>query len=108
VWKGAVIADSETVDVVDGYTYFPTDAINHEFLLRCDHRSVCGWKGKASYYDIVVDGEVNRAAAWEYSDPSERAAPLVGGRVGFWRGVAIELHATDGSGLLERPEHECR
>ena len=35
-------------------------------------------------------------------------APLVGGRVGFWGGVTIEPDTTDGSGLLERPEDECR
>jgi len=29
-------------------------------------RTVCGWKGTCSYYDIEVDGRVNRDAAWFY------------------------------------------
>jgi uncharacterized protein (DUF427 family) len=56
---------------------------------------VCPWKGTASYYD-VVDNEINRGAAWYYPTPSPRAAGLVGGRIGFWRGVKIEQDADDG------------
>lgn len=90
VWKGTVIAESDDVEVVDGYSYFPADAVDRRYLQASDHRSRCAWKGTASYYDVVVDGEVNRAAAWHYPDPSPRAAPLVRGRIGFWRGVKIE------------------
>lgn len=90
MWNGIVIAESTDVEVVDGYTYFPGDAVDSKYLEPSEHHSVCGWKGTASYYDVVVDGEVNAAAAWHYPDPSEKAAPLVGGRIGFWRGVQIE------------------
>lgn len=106
VWNGAVIAESDDVEVVDGYTYFPSDAVNREHLQPSDHHTTCPWKGTASYYDVVVDGEVNRTAAWYYPDPSNRAAPLVGGRIGFWRGVKIERGDSGGSdahrGLLSR------
>lgn len=103
VWNGAVIAESTDVEVVDGYTYFPADAVDRQYLRRSDHQSVCAWKGTASYYDVVVDGEANRAAAWEYLDPSERAAPLVSGRIGFWRGVRIERDEPgEHRGLLSR------
>lgn len=95
VWKGAVIAESDDVEVVDGYTYFPVDTVDRSRLRPSDHRSVCPWKGTASYYDIVVDGEVNGTAAWHYPEPSARAAPMVGGRIGFWRGVKIERDADD-------------
>ena len=102
VWNGAVIADSDNVEVVDGYTYFPSEAVDHRHLQRSDHRSVCPWKGTADYYDVVVAGEVNPAAAWEYPEPSDRAAPLVSGRIAFWRGVTIERHhATGRRGVLE-------
>lgn len=57
---------------------------------------MCPWKGTASYYDVVVDGKVNQRAAWYYPDPSQQAAPLVGGRIAFWRGVTIE--GGDGGG----------
>ncbi|MGH9176967.1 MAG: DUF427 domain-containing protein [Acidimicrobiales bacterium] len=108
VWNGAVIADSQDVEVVDRYTYFPADAIDRNHLRRSDHRSRCLWKGVASYYD--VDEDINRNAAWEYPEPSDRAAPLVRGRIAFWRGVRIEAdgvrtEADDASGrrsLLSR------
>jgi uncharacterized protein (DUF427 family) len=50
---------------------------------------VCSWKGTASYYDVVVEGESNQNAAWTYLDPSPAAANIKG-YVAFWRGVDVE------------------
>ena len=47
------------------------------------------WKGVASYYDVVVNGETNRDAAWYYPDPKTAAANIKG-HVAFWRGVQVE------------------
>lgn len=88
-WKGAVIADSADVIVVDGYTYFPREAVRWDLLERSEHRSVCSWKGEANYYAVRVNGALNPAAAWEYAEPRPAAA-VVKDRVGFWRGVQIE------------------
>lgn len=88
-WKGAVIAESDDAVVVDGYTYFPRDAVHPELLAPSDHTSVCPWKGQASYYAVVVDGQRNPDAAWEYRDPKPAAA-AVRDRIAFWRGVRIE------------------
>jgi uncharacterized protein (DUF427 family) len=49
----------------------------------------CGWKGTASYYDVVVGSDVNAGAAWYYPDPME-GAEQVKDRVAFWRGVKVE------------------
>ncbi|MBI4675342.1 MAG: DUF427 domain-containing protein [Chloroflexi bacterium] len=38
---------------------------------------------------VVVDGKVNRDAAWSYPNASE-AAQQVKGYVAFWRGVRVE------------------
>jgi len=95
VWNTTVIAESDDIEVVDGYTYFPVDAVDHRYLRASDHRSVCPWKGIASYCDVVVDGAVNPAAAWYYPEPRHRAAPVVGGRIGFWGGIKIEADDTD-------------
>ena len=54
-----------------------------------DTTTICPWKGRASYYSIVVDGEVNRDAAWYYPSPST-AASRIAGRIAFWHGVKIE------------------
>ena len=51
--------------------------------------TVCPWKGTASYYDVVVDGQVNKDVAWYYENPSD-AANNIKGYIAFWRGVKIE------------------
>ncbi|CAN5914559.1 DUF427 domain-containing protein [soil metagenome] len=88
-WNGAIIAESEDVVVVEGNTYFPRDSVHPELLAPSNHTSVCPWKGKASYHAVVVDGQRNPDAAWEYRDPKPEAA-AVRGRIAFWRGVRIE------------------
>jgi uncharacterized protein (DUF427 family) len=49
---------------------------------------VCGWKGEAHYYDLVVDDKVNANAVWYYPEPKE-AASNIRGRVAFWKGVTV-------------------
>jgi len=89
IWKGKVIADSETTQVVEGNHYFPPDAVNAELLKPSDTTSVCPWKGTASYYHVDVDGSVNSDAAWYYPDPKEAAAHIKD-HVAFWKGVEIQ------------------
>ena len=90
-WNNAVIADAAEQDivVVEGNKYFPATSVASGKLRPSATQSVCPWKGIASYYDVVVDGEVNRDAAWYYPEPKE-AAKEIAGRVAFWRGVKVE------------------
>ena len=88
-WKDAVIAESDGFESVEGNVYFPPDSAKWEYLTQSDHTSVCPWKGTASYYTVVVDGEENRDAAWTYPAPKEAAAQLKD-HVAFWRGVTVE------------------
>lgn len=89
VWNGAVLAESDDTIVVEGNHYFPPDSINREFFGDSNTRTRCWWKGKASYYDVVVGGQTNSDAAWYYADPSAKAAAIKG-YVAFWRGVTVE------------------
>ena len=89
IWHDTVIAESDDTVIVDGHTYFPLDSVDPSHLAPSDHTSVCLWKGKARYYDVVVNGATNRDAAWNYPTPS-RAAAKIEGRIAFWRGVTIE------------------
>ena len=88
VWKDTVIAESGDTIVVENNHYFPPDTVNKEFLKPSDTSSFCPWKGKASYYHIEVDGEVNRDAAWTYPNPKEKAQHIKD-YVAFWRGVEV-------------------
>lgn len=88
-WKGEVIAESDDTVVVEGNHYFPAESINKEYFRESETHTVCGWKGTASYYDVVVGGDVNSDAAWFYPEPKE-AAKEIKDRVAFWRGVKVE------------------
>jgi uncharacterized protein (DUF427 family) len=87
-WNGAVIARSNDIVTVEGNAYFPLDALQQECFRPSNHRTVCGWKGEAHYYDVVVDGQVNANAAWFYPEPKS-AAEQIRGRVAFWKGVKV-------------------
>ncbi len=89
VWNGAVLAESDETIVVEGNHYFPPEAINDEFFGDSSSHTRCYWKGKASYFDVVVEGQTNADAAWYYPDPST-AASKIKDYVAFWRGVRVE------------------
>ena len=90
-WNGQTLAEApaDAVEIVEGNVYFPPSAVRNDLLRRSETHTICGWKGTASYYDVVVEGEVNRDAAWYYPLTKD-AAKHVEGYVAFWRGVTIE------------------
>ena len=87
-WNGQVIAESDDTIVVEGNHYFPPSSVKQEFFAASSASSVCPWKGTASYYDVVVDGETNAGAAWYYPEPKPAASDIKG-YVAFWRGVQV-------------------
>ena len=89
IWNGEVIAESNETIVVEGNHYFPPSAIKTEHFQPSETHTVCGWKGTASYYNVVAGGEVNKDAAWFYPDTKE-AANNIKGYVAFWKGVKME------------------
>jgi uncharacterized protein (DUF427 family) len=88
IWNDIVLAESSETIVVEGNHYFPVESLKSDFFQPSQTQTVCAWKGKASYYDVVVDGKLNHDAAWYYPDPKP-AAVLIKDRIAFWRGVAV-------------------
>lgn len=88
IWNGAVLAQSDDTRVVEGNHYFPPAALQMAFFKPSDKQTVCSWKGTAHYYDVEVDGNVNKDAAWFYPEPKS-AASNVTGYVAFWKGVDV-------------------
>jgi uncharacterized protein (DUF427 family) len=84
-----VIAETDRYEVVEGNVYFPPDTIRREFFQPSSTTTVCGWKGTANYFNVVVDGRENKDAAWYYADPKPAAANIKD-HVAFWRGVTVE------------------
>lgn len=89
IYKGRVIADSDATVVVEDNHYFPRASVDAGALEPSTHHTACPWKGVASYYHVIVDGERNANAAWYYPDP-EPAAEQVRDRIAFWHGVRVE------------------
>ena len=89
IWGGIVLAETDTFELVEGNVYFPAASVKREFLSESPTHTVCGWKGVASYYHVVVDGKVNKDAAWYYPEPKS-AAGEIKDHIAFWRGVSVE------------------
>ena len=89
IWREAVLAESDDTVVVEGNHYFPPDSVNRDYFQQSDTHSTCPWKGEASYYDVVVGGQVNSDAAWYYPEPKQAAANIKD-HVAFWKGVKVQ------------------
>ena len=88
VWKGTVVAQSDDTVVVEGNHYFPADAVKKEYLLSSNTKTMCSWKGQASYHTLFVGGDANPDAVWFYPEPLAAAANIKG-RLAFWKGVQV-------------------
>ena len=81
-------AGDDEIELVEGNVYFPPDKVDRAHLRESQTHTVCAWKGTCSYYDVVVEGEVNKDAAWYYP-VTKPAAEHIAGYVAFWKGVSV-------------------
>jgi len=88
VFNGVVLAESDDTKVVEGNHYFPPESINEEYFSKSRAKSLCYWKGLASYYTVEVDGVRNKNAAFYYPRPSPLARKIKD-HVAFWNGVEV-------------------
>ena len=83
-----VIADTDDALIVreanyPAVYYFPVDDVEMGFLGKTDHQTYCPYKGEASYWSILMDGDLVENAVWSYEDPYPAAAALKG-RLAFY------------------------
>jgi uncharacterized protein (DUF427 family) len=88
-WNGVVLADSDRTITIEGNLYFPPDSVKKEYLRETTTHSTCPWKGVATYYDVIVEGKMNKEAAWLYPEPKP-AAKEITNYVAFWKGVEVK------------------
>ncbi len=89
IWNGEVLATSDKTIVVEGNHYFPESSLVKKYFTPSPTHTTCGWKGVASYYNLEVNGQQNKDAAWFYPEPKE-AAKNIAGYIAFWKGVVTE------------------
>ncbi|MFZ1250701.1 MAG: DUF427 domain-containing protein [Candidatus Microsaccharimonas sp.] len=95
IWNNTTIAEAPKDDLIriEGNWYFPPTSLNRDFFEDSDHHTTCFWKGEASYYDVVVDGNRNLFGAWYYPEPKEGSVERVKkdftNYVAFWNGIEV-------------------
>lgn len=88
VWNDIVIAESDDTVLVEGNHYFPRSALRVDLIRDSDTRTVCPWKGTASYHTLDHEGATSPDAIWYYPDPKPEAE-MVRDRVAFWKDVRV-------------------
>jgi uncharacterized protein (DUF427 family) len=58
--------------------YLPPEAFVAGSLRPAAGSSVCEWKGRAVYFDLVAGDAVAEAVAWSYPTPAEAFVPIAG------------------------------
>jgi len=89
IWRGQVIAESDSTLEVDGYCYFPRTAVRMDLLraspLTPDDR-VC--PHGVQFYDVAMGDDLSERAAWSYEAP-RGGMKKVERWIGFWEDVVV-------------------
>jgi uncharacterized protein (DUF427 family) len=80
--------------------YLPKTDVRMDLLEATDLHTECPYKGVASYYDVVVNGERRENIVWWYPFPTEESS-RVAGLVSFYN-EKVDIYV-DGK-QLERPK----
>lgn len=95
IWNNVVLAEApqEKLIHIEGNWYFPPESLSREYFGESPTRTICFWKGEASYYHVIVGNQFNSDAAWYYPVPMAGSVERVGrdytSYVAFWRGVEV-------------------
>ncbi len=89
IYNGHVIAESDETVVVEGNHYFPPESVEEHLLSDSPTRTMCFWKGQATYHSLVIDDEVVPDAAWSYEQPWPLARKITG-HLAFGPQVRVE------------------
>jgi len=90
IWRGQVIAESDRILEVDGYLYFPREAVRMDLLrLAPKTQSDLTFPHGVQFYDVVQGAARSERAAWSYEAP-RASMNRVDHWIGFWEDVEIE------------------
>ena len=112
------VADHVLADTADALTlqeadyapvqYFPRSDVETGFLSETDKVTHCPYKGDATHYSMMVNGDLLENCAWSYEDPNA-AVEAIRGRIAFYpdkvQVYEIEEREADlrrGDALVER------
>jgi uncharacterized protein (DUF427 family) len=95
---GVVVAETDrpkllTETSVAPRIYVPSADVRPDALSRAEKRTICPYKGEATYWDVTVDGTRVADAAWSYEAPLPDALRIQGHVCFDGEGVETELDA---------------
>lgn len=102
---GHLIADSETaVRVAQAggpeIYYFPKADVEMAVLRPTDHTAEHCGLGRARYWTIYRDAQVEENGAWSFENPAPANAALAG-MIAFQPGL-VDIHLVTGGGMMDR------
>ena len=70
VWKNTVLAESNNTIRSQSNDYFPPESVKKEYLRKSEThtRIMDPYRGPATYYDIVIGKDINKDAAWYFTE----------------------------------------
>lgn len=107
IHRGHVVADTRRARRVLETSqppafYLPPDDVDLSVMVMSTRRSMCEWKGVASYWSIGLgDGEVVADAAWSYEHPVPAYAAITG-HLAFYA-QALDECWVDGERVVPNP-----
>jgi uncharacterized protein (DUF427 family) len=81
--------------------YIPPQDIRTAYLAPSHGKSLCEWKGRAAYFDIVVGEKVAQNAAWSYPEPTKPFAAIKD-HIAFYAGL-MDRCLVDGEEVIPQP-----
>ena len=98
---GHVIADTAdslalTEATYPPVQYFPRSDVETGFMSQTDKVTECPYKGRATHFSMMVDGELLENCAWSYEGPYP-AVEAIRGRLAFYTDK-VEVYEIDDAG----------
>lgn len=105
---GHVIADTASAIALNeaGYgpvQYFPPEDVETGFLSRSPKLTQCPYKGAATHYSMMIDGDLIENVAWSYEEPYP-AVEAIRGRIAFYPDK-VEIYEIDEEALKHHERH---
>ena len=110
-YNGHVIVDTRRALTLRESTYpavqyVPREDADMAFMTRTERQTYCPYKGQASYYTILMDGQFGENAVWTYEDPYPAMEQIRGHLAFYPNQVSIrELDDGDPDTIRDAIEH---
>lgn len=99
LFAGHLIADSDDAVIVHEAgakpaVYFPRDSVSMEYMSRTDRTSRCPYRGEATYYTLLMDGDLAENAVWSFESATDPELESMAGRIAFDPSV-VDVYEAD-------------